>query len=353
MSRPPSTVLGPPSSVTPGAGPRSAPAALLRLLAFFGAVVLCLFGLDLCINAGLRRIPTGSFGVTNRILHGQVNADIIVTGSSRALTHYDPRILQEETGRTAYNIGINGSQTDLQLALLRAYLRHNRRPALVIHNLDLFSFVTTREVYEPARYLPYLREPSLYATLKDINPSTWKCRYLPLYGYAVQDLRFTWLLGLKGFLGWYPREDLQRGFEPRHTPWTGDFEKFKQANPGGVSFDIEPEGIRSLEELVATARAQDIAVLLVYSPEYFEMQALEKNRAAVFAEFERIRSKYGVLLWDYSGSPITRQRDYFYNSQHLNATGASAFSHDLAARIVNDGTLARNSPINSTRKLSQ
>src|SRR5207302_909891 len=78
------------------------------------------------INSGLRRINTSSFGVWNRIVDGTINAEIVISGSSRALTHYDPRIIEERTGLTAFNIGLNGSQTDMQLARLKTYLRHNR-----------------------------------------------------------------------------------------------------------------------------------------------------------------------------------------------------------------------------------
>ena len=89
-----------------------------RILSVFVLVGLLAVALDAGIDTGLRRIKTSEFGIWNSIVGGTINAEILITGSSRALTHYDARILQERLGRSAYNIGLNGSQTDMQVARL-------------------------------------------------------------------------------------------------------------------------------------------------------------------------------------------------------------------------------------------
>jgi hypothetical protein len=315
------------------------PGSAVRVLVFAALFFTQAWVSDRAVSEGLRRIQTSSFGVSNRIMTGRVNADIVISGSSRAMVHYDPRIIESRTGLTAYNIGLNGSQTDLQLALLKAYLEHNSPPKLVVHNLDLFSFVTSREIYNPAQFLPYLAEKPIYAAIQGVYADAWKWKYVPLYGYAVEDMRFTWMLGLKGLLGFQPPEDHIKGYVPRNLPWTGDFEAFRAGNPHGVRFEIEPRGVRDLEELVDTCRRANIAVLLVYSPEYTEMQALEQNRDEVIGKFHEICNRFHVPLWDYSDSAISRDRSNFYNSQHLNASGAGAFSSLFADRLVSSGIL--------------
>lgn len=308
-------------------------AGLPRVAAFFALVSALVLLLHSLIQSGLREIATSGFGVTNRIVAGQINADVIITGSSRALVHYDPRIIGDTLGLTAFNLGRNGSQTDLQLAVLKTYLEHNKKPALVIHNLDLFSFTTTREIYDPAQYIPYLGEQAIYATVQRIHPHAWKWKYVPLYAYVVEDVRFTWALGLARLAGFSPAEDHIQGFVPRTTPWTGDFEKFKASNPRGVTFAIEPQGVRDLTELIELCHTAKIPLLLVYSPVYHEMCALEKNRAEVFSRFQSLADRFQTPLWDYSDASISRDRNNFYNSQHLNATGAREFSLALATRL--------------------
>ena len=307
--------------------------AILRIAAFSAWLLAAFVALHALISGGLRRLETGAFGVTNRIVAGQVNAEIVISGSSRALNHYDPRIIHSVTGKSAFNIGRNGSQTDMQLAVLKMYLAHNTKPRLVIHNLDAFSFKTSHDVYDPAQYLPYLDQEPLYAALRKIEPDAWKWRCLPLYGYAVQDMRFNWIHGLRAWTGWAPREDHYMGFNPRFTQWTGDFDAYRADHPQGVTFEIEPAGVNDLEELARLCQSNGIPLLFVYSPEYSEMQAMERNRSELFGQFQSSADRYHVPVWDYSDSAICRNRSYFYNSQHLNADGAAAFSQALAERL--------------------
>jgi hypothetical protein len=313
---------------------RSASSGLIKIVCFFCLIVILLFGLNAIINAGLRRIKTSQFGVWNKIVKGKINAEIVISGSSRALTHYDPRIIEHTTGYSTFNIGLNGSQTDMQLARLKAYLNHNQKPKLLVQNLDLYSFLTSHEIYDPAQYVPYLNEESIHAGVRRVYPDAWKWKYLPLYGYAVEDMRFNWMIGLKAIAGIQPKEDYVNGYHPRDTSWTGDFEKFRANNPDGVVMETEAQGMRDFEELLWLCAQQGIPVLVVYSPEYYEMQAIERNRNEIFAKANELTARFGFRLWDYSESPICRDRFNFYNSQHLNRNGASAFSDELAKRLI-------------------
>ena len=98
--------------------------ALARLAAFFALLALLVFATHAAITHGLRSTRTSQFGTLNRVMDGEVNADIVITGSSRAVVHYDPRVIEKATGLTAFNLGRNGSQTDMQVAFFKAYLKH-------------------------------------------------------------------------------------------------------------------------------------------------------------------------------------------------------------------------------------
>jgi hypothetical protein len=225
----------------------------------------------------------------------------------------------------------------MQVAVLKAYLQGNTKPKLVIHNLDLFSFVRSREIYDPAQYMPYLSNEAIYEAVSKIYPAAWKWKYLPLYGYLVEDMRFTWMKGLKALMGIQSPEDHFHGYVPRHISWTDDFEKFKQANAKGITFQIEPAGVEDMRAIAQLCRDYGVPLLFVYSPEYLEMQSLERNREEVFARFMSIALEFGVPLWDYSDAPIGRSRENFYNSQHLNAQGSTLFSADLGTRLLGPG----------------
>lgn len=315
---------------------------LIRIVTFFAVVVAVAYMLDAAITHGLRNIRTSKFGSFNRVVSGQVNAEIIINGSSRALTHYDPRIIERITGRSAYNLGMNGTQTDVHAAVLKTYLSRNSKPRIVIQNLESFTFEPTRpgELYDPGTYVPYLAEDPLYKSLLAIDRNVWKWKHIPLYGYAVEDLKFTWAWGVLAWFGIQARENYFQGFTPRHTPWTGEFERFKASvGEDGVRNRIDPRGVQALREIIQLCKDADIQLIMVYSPVYTEMQRLEKDRAKIFATFQSLSAEFDVAFWDYSDHSICRQRENFYNSQHLNATGASLFTTDLSRRLAE--TLSR------------
>src|SRR2546429_9167293 len=111
---------------------------------------------------GLTSYKTSSRGVWNKVIRGEVNAEVIVCGSSRALVHYDPAMIAAETGRSAFNLGRNGTAPDLQLSFLKTYLAHNRAPVCILQNIDSYCLGTTKQIFDPSQYIPYLNEPALY-----------------------------------------------------------------------------------------------------------------------------------------------------------------------------------------------
>jgi hypothetical protein len=115
--------------------------------------------------------------------------------------------------------------------------------------------------------------------------------------------------------------------------WTEDFEHFRRAHPQGVTFRIEDQGVSDLSEIISLCQRSDIPIVLVYSPEYFEMQLLERNREAIFLKFHELANRFRIPLWDFSASPTSIRKENFYNSQHLNASGAQLFTDELAKRL--------------------
>jgi hypothetical protein len=63
------------------------------------------------------------------------------------------------------------------------------------------------------------------------------------------------------------------------------------------------------------------------------MQEMTTDRSEIFALFHKLADEANIPMWDYSTWNHDGDKWLFYNSQHLNATGAELFSDDLAARL--------------------
>jgi hypothetical protein len=279
---------------------------------------------------GLTRYHASARGVWNAVVHGRINADIIVCGSSRALVHYDPAVIAARTGRSAFNLGRNGTWPDLQLIFLKTYLAHNRPPKCIVLNVDHTCFAVTKKVYDPGQYIPYLNEPAIFHKLVSLDNRYERMRRFPLLGVIEHRLSLTALAGLVGIYG---KEDHFNGFAPSARGWTGEFDKFKHDNPNGFTIPIEEQGPAAFSELVETALSSHSKVVLVYSPEYFEAQVLTKNRNEILEQVRKIAAHYGVEFWDFSNDPICYDKSLFYNSQHMNKRGADLFSRELGEKL--------------------
>ncbi|MBF0594712.1 MAG: hypothetical protein HQL22_07075, partial [Candidatus Omnitrophica bacterium] len=76
----------------------------------------------------------------------------------------------------------------------------------------------------------------------------------------------------------------------------------------------------------AFARQKGVPIVLVYCPEYVEAKTFFWHHDEIVAYYQRISRENGVVFLDYSSLPMTLSKEWFYNSQHLNRSGAREFS---------------------------
>jgi hypothetical protein len=326
----------PPGQAAPlKAAPRPGWAAgVMRLLAFFGLAAALAFALDLALKHGIRSVTTSELGALNQEMSGRVNSEIIISGSSRALCSYDPQVIHDVTGKTVFDIGQNATRTDFQLAFLKTYLKHNIKPRILVQNLDPHTFGLSREIAYPATYAAYLNEGEIYAAFRKVDPGVWKWKYLPLYCFAVEDDRLTWVVGAAGLFGLNPRETLIRGYAPGNGVMSSEFEKWKQHYTDGETVDFDAGGVEVFEELLALCQEQGIPVVLVFAPVYNELNPWIRNRNRIFDQFVKTAGRFNVPFWDYSEAPLTQRKELFSDALHLNRVGAELFSRDLSERLA-------------------
>jgi hypothetical protein len=300
----------------------------IRRLSLFLLIPLpFLYGLQYVVDSGLRKSNGAMFAEWNDIYSGRINTDTIVMGSSRAWVHYDPRILD------AYNLGIDGFPFPMQKARFDIYLKHNPKPKVVIQNMDAFILAKRKDLYNHGQFLPYLYDPDVWkATDGHQGAFSWPQMYFPMFKYNNQ-FGLVWQ-GIWSFLGFTETPVKYRGYQGQDKVWDDSFEQFRQANPKGVIYEIDPYVEQQFREYLQFCRDNGIKVYLVFSPEYVGAQRLGLNRADVITRYRQLADETGAIFINYSDHHLSFDTKYFYNSQHLNKTGAELFSTDLANRIL-------------------
>jgi hypothetical protein len=310
---------------------------IIQFIIFSAPIVLISYGADIFISKELKKSHHYSDGESsswNDIYTGKVNAEIVIYGSSRAWKHFNPEMIADSLHTTAYNLGIDGHNFWLQYLRHSLLLEHNIQPKLIIHSLDIFTLQKREDLFNPDQFLPYMLFNS------EIKNATIGYKGYRLPDYQIPLVRYY---GNKGAmtdavkLYKNPSSDFfirNKGYQGEDKPWNNDFDKAKEKMKN-YEAKLDSATISLFDSYLAECKTKNIKIIFVYTPEYIEGQKLIKNRAEVFAQFNRFSNKYNIPFYDFSNDSISFSKKYFYNAEHLNKTGAELLTNRIIEKLKN------------------
>jgi hypothetical protein len=308
---------------------------LKKIIFLFMLLSISLYTLAYVVDTGLRKSRNAYFASWNDLYNSKINADLLIMGSSRAEFHISPKILDSLLTLNSYNLGLSAWHFDMQYARFKMYLQHNKKPKYIIQNVDVYGFSKRADVADYPQFLPYIQDTILQNVTKyhkgefDVYQQN-----VPLLKYKNQQkLALEGILNFAGFSTLYDTTSKYKGYRGNDFAWNKDFESFKKRFPKGAKYKFDKEVVRQFDEYLAFCKQEDIKVILVYAPEYFEIQPYYKNKPELIKLCQESTKKYDCQFLDYSKNSLCYNRDYFYNSQHLNKQGSELFSLDLAKRM--------------------
>lgn len=309
-----------------------------KIIFFISSIFLLLTAVTWMADTGLREGQAGWFAEWNDITQGKASSDTLIMGSSRACVQVSPAILERNLGGAAYNLGMDGYMFDLQKARYDLYRKYNKKPQTIVQILDAGSFQKRDGLYRHEQFYPYYDEKILVDAIKDYDGfSPYRYR-LPMLKYVGEYETLE-----KGLAGYLHLRDLktirQKGYLAQNIKWNKSFEKFKEQYPNGRIIEIDPEVKALFEGYLADAKKEGIDVVLVYAPEYVEVNAYLKNKPEILGMYRELARQYDVPFYDFSGFYLSQDKKYMYDSQHLNKTGAEIFTQKIAELIQGKGQL--------------
>jgi hypothetical protein len=309
---------------------------VISCLIFAIPILLLAYPIDFFLSTLLKKthVKTGEFEVSEDIYLHKIKSDLIIIGSSRAWTHFDSEILEKELKNATYNLGIDGHKFRLQLLRYQEFIKHNPAPKEIILSIEATSFEKRNVLYKGEQFLPYmLNNDSIQKYLKTYDGFENSDFKIPLIRYIGQD-QVTRIILMNLIQNLQGKGNYRiKGYRGQDKTWNNDFEKAKKENPDYV-IEIDREVISIFCDFIASCKAKNIAVYMVYSPEYIEGQNYVINRAKMMTIFDSIANQYEIPLIDYSNHPISFDKQYFYNASHMNITGAKLFSQDLGKKLL-------------------
>ena len=305
---------------------------LLKSLIFALLVFVLALGLDRLICRGLLKMDDYRFQDYRAMLEGDMDHDVLIIGNSRAKSHYDTHVIDTLGHKDSFNIGIGGYPVNVQLMKYKLYAEHNRKPELIIHNMDYMTvrvFGDIRNQHESEQFFPLVYDREMRKELRK-----WGYGFLelnvPLYRFfGYQQVIKNGLLEAL-HLKHYSSRPSYKGFLPEKGRWNGS--ELARMKPENVV--LSNEGKALLEEFLAQCRADSIRVVLVNSPLYAGAQQKLIGYDSARAYFEQIADKYDCLYLDYTDTPMCQDTSNFCVSVHLNAQAARQFSETLVEDLI-------------------
>ena len=115
---------------------------------FLIIVVLFAVGADRVLGYAAGQLLLTSDFRLSRLYRGDVDADIVVIGNSRAVHMLLPSEVRRTTCRTVFNLALNGMNTRLGRVFVQDFLRFDKKPALaVIEVSNLVVPLTSMRAY--------------------------------------------------------------------------------------------------------------------------------------------------------------------------------------------------------------
>jgi len=304
---------------------------LLQLVLFLAPLVLLAFVADRYINQTLKTSKTGDYAVWNDILDGKVNSDIVIYGSSRAWLQLNPRIIEDSTGKGVYNLGIDGHNFYMQYLRHDLLLRYNKPPATIILSLDNFTFDKKKDLYNPEQFLPYLDNKEILDATKTYFGFDFYDYKLPLIRYAGQRdaLNNALKIMIKPSLNNMAR---YKGYSGQELIWNNDLDRAMAIQKKYVQH-FDSATIQLFDQFLRETRDMKTEIIMVYSPEFIGGQQFVSNRKEVFAIYDSFAHENHIPFFEYSKDNMCLDKDFFYNSQHLNSNGANVFTRKMIRDI--------------------
>lgn len=301
---------------------------VLRVVVFLFICSILFLLLDKMVTAGLRKTRQETFDVWNDIFSGTINAETLVSGSSRAWVHVSPYIIDSVLGTNSYNLGFDGTDFEDQYKRYQLYRKYNRKPTHIIQVLDINSFSRRKVLTRHQQLFPYLSDPLVWDMAQKFEGFGGYADYIPFYRYIGQT-NFIKIGLFEFFHVKQYKSPKYKGYEPKSKEWDLQEEEMMAQKIKEVEVYSDTANVRLFNEFLNECTKEGVKVTAVLAPEFYTFQKKIAGRNKVIELYKEITERNGHKFVDFSNNPLCYSREFFYNSTHMNKKGAERFTNQL------------------------
>lgn len=298
------------------------------ILKRFAILAVVMFLLDWGLGAVLKHFyftkKSGADYRTNNVIN-KTKVDVLIFGSSKAVYHYDTKIIGDSLHLTVYNAGRDLSYIYYHYALLEAALKRYS-PKLIVLDTRANEFQEFKYGEDRDRInvlLPYYdSHPELHQVCLLRGPFE---RYKLLSRmYPYNSLILNELVELLP-IARYKKDDSQDGYIAKYGQLKGGLQAYT------VNDAVDSTAALYYKKFVELCKAKKVPLVVTYSPIYQDIHA-DANRNVQYVLQVCKDNNVPVLNYlrdtTFAGKP-----QYFYDALHLNKQGSVVYSSIIGGKL--------------------
>ena len=304
---------------------------LTKIAIFAVAAYLLALGLDAMISHGLSKYAGHPHQAWREICSRDYASDIVIMGTSRALEHYDPQIMDSVTGLSSYNLGMGGYGINIELMKYRYYSHYNPRPKYLIYDVDhiLLKIDTALHGHQSEQFLPLFYDGAIRNDLMNVGYSLIDAT-IPMaryWGYQTYSKRGLLVcLGLQHYCD-YPS---YKGNTPDPDPWDAARLQFTDSIPSNV----DEEAKELFWGFVQECQESGVQLIFITSPVYYRYVEMSPDWNRYIAWYDSIARANDIPYLNYMDHPICRDSMLFNAGVHLTPEGTKIWSKILSNDLM-------------------
>lgn len=247
-----------------------------------------------------------------------VTADIIILGSSRAVHHYVPTIIEDSTGLSCYNCAYD-NQGIINMYGRYKMIAKRKKPKYVIceilPSLDIFKDVD--DIKYLSSFKPFRDNPELAEIIKDYNPLEYIKTYSYLYRYNTSIFQILKDHVTSG------RFYAEKGFSPN----IGQMDYIPKPHKEVIG-EIDTFKVKYIHKLIKATQIDGVKLVFTASPQY------SADTDSSFTLLKTICNNNHIpFITFYTDSIFNKRQEFFRDRSHLNVTGANEYTKSFANAI--------------------
>lgn len=252
----------------------------------------------------------------DRLIHSvlETHEDILIFGSSRALHHYNPEIIEKALGMTCYNVGSGGQNIYFHLAMLKSALERYT-PKIAILELMSIDFEVTPPQWDTEKLgtlLPFVNHSTASREAVLLRTEQEKLKLFSNI-YPFNSLQYS--IFRNNVL---PYDNHIKGFMPINRIWDKHIET-KEVKPG----IIDERKMLALYKFIETCQNNNIQLYVFVSPHFADF----KGKSTYTDVSVLLKEKFDIDVLNFENDSLFMVNNAFFADPfHLNPEGSERYS---------------------------